>query len=205
LIRHEFSSTFLSDAGPTAWWEIAHDAVAPSLDVLGEFLDWSAFDSAPECGPRPPAPFGPIHPGWPLDDHAEFHSFPIGPAREDAGFVAGEADGPTAEPPLALAALAGVAAWTIRRRYAERRPTPPIRTRPAPARPSGTAIVLASRPCPARRLPAAPPRGSEAVAVRPPAMPARFVEVSTTTLPARRLGAAAVDVRRRGSVRRVPA
>lgn len=207
LIRHEFSAMSLSDAGPTAWWEVAHDAVAPSVDAVGEFPGWPGLDAAPGGGSRPPALFGPIHRAWVVDDRADFESFPMAAAREDARPVAGEADEPPAEPPLALAALAGVAAWTFCRRCTRRRPTPPPRTRTAPDRATGTAIVPAGRPPSALQLPAPRPRRPEdvAVAARPRALPARFVEVSATTLPARRMGVAAVDVRRRGNFRRLPA
>lgn len=115
------------------------------------------------------------------------------------------------EPPLALAVLLGVAGWAVHRRCTVRRPSPTGRARLAPpARPTGTAIVLASRPAPAGRSAATRTRRAAPPAVATPlVLPARFVEVSTTArppaLPAWGVGATSLAIRRRAGVRRIPA
>ena len=163
--------------------------------------DWTLGDSLW-------ASFRPLRPA-----HSGNSGRPWDPADSAPSWWA--ADGPPTEaggePPLALAALLGVVAWAAYRRCTERRPTPLGRARLAPsARPTGTAIVLASRPAPARRFPATRPRRSAPPAVATPlGLPARFVEVSTTlrtpALPAWGVGATSIAIGRRAGTRRIPA
>lgn len=206
LIRYEFSSPLLADAGPPAWWESDRDASGPMDDPRGEFPGWRVVDPTPAGEPGMSASRGPIPPGWTFEEGLGIASFFMA-AADVAAPLSEEDDGTAIEPPLALAAIMGVAAWRLCGRRDRTGPIRPVRAYPAPARATGTALVLASRPTPAACLPAPRPRRHDAPAVgpRPAMLPARFVEVSATSLPARRMGATAVSVRRRNSVRRVPA
>ncbi|WP_337177287.1 hypothetical protein [Paludisphaera sp.] len=206
LIRYEFSSPLLADAGPPAWWESVRDASGPLVDPRGEFPGWRVVDPTPASEQGLPAPRGPVQPAWAFEEGLGIASFLMA-AADVAAPLPEEDDGTATEPPLALAAIMGVAAWRLCRRRDRARSMRPVRAQPAPARATGTAMVLASRPAPTACLPAPRPRrfDARAVAARPLMLPARFVEVSATSLPARRMGATAVSVRRRNSVRRVPA
>lgn len=213
MIRYEFPRTFdvapPAPAGPRVLGSLSFEDRAGRDDAPGRPAEGFVFDLALGGGSSGLPIGGRIPPHWILGEPTEADFHPLrqvhaaGVGRPWASADAApswlSADGPAvgaeSDPPLALAAFLGVAAWAVHRRCTERRMARPGRARLAPpARPTGTAIVLASRP----RRPAA----STALV-----LPARFVEVSTTAcapaLPAWGVGATSVALRRRAGARRI--